>query len=585
MHYNDPNQDLQDLYFIDPQWLCELMAQIVTLPEVNPYIHHGILNLENLPQIFKGEQFPHENSPQFIRLLNRFQIACSLDEERVLIPSKLPTKQPDEATNDDLPFITLKRIHSLPCIPHGFWSRLISRLLFYMKDMLSDRQEDTSPFQLDPFCCRCPLVLESSATGGLTDSGDYEVQPSPTITASIGGSLENLQGSPGDFRGLVRFFSSHRQGTYINGRFFAYSDMEGGSSRSDSGFEYSSEDDDEARAKSTGAMNATFPIASARNSSERNRRIFKHGTDPGKLRHEEKLADQESGTPKSESGVSVMRQGDLRFGVSCTSSEEGSRGTLTSEQSNISPRVTQSSSVSVNEPPADDLVDLSRGNELADVESDKDVKDTGECPFSDWKKTSYSQKLNGFLDIRPTQHYNSDDSDSTPYLSAASRSCTPDPVPREQSDEHCDGPSSLVSSENPEIGPPRESPIADDPNQFQPLKMHDKQYNGPFLAVSGETPETRPPDDGPIADDPEQFQPLTEDRLEGPQRQRSTSEDNLEGDISSASNSHSSDKESIGESFHTGSSRGSSEAGDVSMEIRIVSDDEETAGKRVSPNL
>ena len=241
MHYDDPNQDLQDLYFIDPQWLCELMAQIVTLQEVNRFIRNGILNVDDLPQIFKGELFPYRNAPQFIRLLNRFQIACSLDENRVLIPSKLPAGQPDEATNDDLPFITLKRIHSLPCIPFGFWSRLISRLLFYMKDMLSDgenfnRQEYSSPFQLDPSCCRCPLDQESSTTGGLANSDNEVLAP---FEPSLGGSFENLPGSPGDFRGLVRFFSTHRTGTFINGRFFSHSDLEDGSSRSDSGFEYS----------------------------------------------------------------------------------------------------------------------------------------------------------------------------------------------------------------------------------------------------------------------------------------------------------------------------------------------------------
>lgn len=594
MHYDDPNQDLQDLYFIDPQWLCELMAQIVTLQEVNPYINHGILNLDNLPQIFKGELFAHQNSPQFIRLLNRFQIACSLDKNRVLIPSKLPVKQPEEATNDDLPFITLKRFHSFPCIPHGFWSRLISRLLFYMKDMLSDgehfnRQEYTSPFQLDPFCCRCPLVLESSA------SAESDNEALTSIEASIGGSFENLQASPGDFRGLVRFFSSHRQGTYINGRFFGYSDLEGGSSRSDSGFEYSSDDDVEAARARTGrgALNATFPrsVRSRDVSSWRNEEIFKHSTDPGVRRGDDKVGDLDSGTPKSESAMPNMRQdcperdvdGRAHFGASRTSSEEGSCVTVNFDQSHISPDAAQGPLVPENEPLAgstgkhDDFVDSPRREGLANNEAGEDIKDAGDLQIIDYslsacKETcleSCSQKLDAHLDatsfpgpgkrdtgnevgldVSPSQICNSDDSDSMPYHSVTSRSCTPDPFPREQTDGHYKDPSSVDPSEDPEIRPPHEAPGAEGPYQFQPLtEACSEEANSFHRSVSEENGDNWE---------------LVSDHTAS----------------SSMSNSMFSDKESSGESYHTGSSRESSlgEEGDTSTEIQTNHGDEELAG-------
>ena len=534
MHYDDPNQDLQDLYFIDPQWLCELMAQIVTLQEVNRYIRNGILNLDDLPQIFRGEIFPYRNAPQFIRLLNRFQIACSLDENRVLIPSKLPARQPDEATNDDLPFITLKRIHSLPSIPFGFWSRLISRLLFYMKDMLSggenfNRQEpDSSPFQLDPFCCRCPLDLESSTTGSLAD-GDNEVLA--PLEGSLGGSFENLPGSPGDFRGLVRFFSTHRTGTFINGRFFSHSDLEGGSSRSDSGFEYSSDDDDEARARAPGELTATYPFARSKDSSWRNESVFKHGTDPGTHRRQDEINDLESETPKSDSVVPILQQklshGDsdenAHFGASCTSSEQGSCATFTSNQFHISP-------------------DVAEGPSAAD----------NEALSKDTYLESCSERPSGYLELNPSQNYNSDDSDSVPYHSATSRSCTPDPLTHEKSNGH---------------------------------------HKDPSLVELNKDPEIRPFNEDPGSDGLYQFQSLTESCLKGADFHRSMSEEKFQGDScevasdhsagSSISSSTSSDKESDGESFHTGSSRGSnvSEAGDASTEIRTLVGDEEIAGK------
>lgn len=38
-HYEEPG--LQDLYFLDPQWLCDLLAKVVSIREVNLYINNG----------------------------------------------------------------------------------------------------------------------------------------------------------------------------------------------------------------------------------------------------------------------------------------------------------------------------------------------------------------------------------------------------------------------------------------------------------------------------------------------------------------------------------------------------------------
>ena len=39
LHYED-NQ-LSDLYFIDPQWLCTMLAKVITIQEKNPYQKNG----------------------------------------------------------------------------------------------------------------------------------------------------------------------------------------------------------------------------------------------------------------------------------------------------------------------------------------------------------------------------------------------------------------------------------------------------------------------------------------------------------------------------------------------------------------
>ena len=39
LHYDDPS--LNDVYFIDPQWLCIMLACVVTVQEKNPFQKNG----------------------------------------------------------------------------------------------------------------------------------------------------------------------------------------------------------------------------------------------------------------------------------------------------------------------------------------------------------------------------------------------------------------------------------------------------------------------------------------------------------------------------------------------------------------
>ena len=40
LHYEDPL--LADFYFVDPQWLCDMLAHIITVREINPFMREGI---------------------------------------------------------------------------------------------------------------------------------------------------------------------------------------------------------------------------------------------------------------------------------------------------------------------------------------------------------------------------------------------------------------------------------------------------------------------------------------------------------------------------------------------------------------
>ena len=39
LHYEDPL--LKELYFVDPQWLSDMLAHIVTVREINPFVKEG----------------------------------------------------------------------------------------------------------------------------------------------------------------------------------------------------------------------------------------------------------------------------------------------------------------------------------------------------------------------------------------------------------------------------------------------------------------------------------------------------------------------------------------------------------------
>ena len=43
LHYDDRKHNLDDLYFVDPRWLCDLLSTVVSVIQQNSYVKHGIL--------------------------------------------------------------------------------------------------------------------------------------------------------------------------------------------------------------------------------------------------------------------------------------------------------------------------------------------------------------------------------------------------------------------------------------------------------------------------------------------------------------------------------------------------------------
>lgn len=170
LHYDDAT--LKDLYFLDPQWLCDMLAHVVTIREINPFARSGIMKLDDIQHVFKSSTISTMDTQGYIvSLLNKFEVALTWDCRTLLIPSLLPTEEDilrnnqfikipvktrgwhvrskkiispmfsfPSATGDKIntecvltsrpqPGCSMTRLLLMSYFPSGFWSRLITRIL------------------------------------------------------------------------------------------------------------------------------------------------------------------------------------------------------------------------------------------------------------------------------------------------------------------------------------------------------------------------------------------------------------------------------------------------------------------------
>jgi serine/threonine protein kinase/GTPase SAR1 family protein len=132
LHYENATGELQNLYFIDLQFLSTAMACIVTSQE-RSLVRNGILHYASMSLLFKGGEVPSQLYRQFMQLLQHFEVAIPLDKEQqvFLIPAMLHKARLAHKLPKDLSSTVIGRRYHMTYVPVGFWSRLISRITVF----------------------------------------------------------------------------------------------------------------------------------------------------------------------------------------------------------------------------------------------------------------------------------------------------------------------------------------------------------------------------------------------------------------------------------------------------------------------
>ncbi|KAL3867461.1 hypothetical protein ACJMK2_044663 [Sinanodonta woodiana] len=132
LHYAHQLGAINNLYFLDPSWLCELLSKIVLyVNQQRRRVGNGKISKDEAEKLYlEDDNFPNQYIEQYITLLDRFEVAILVEGgNKLIIPSTLP-----ETYTGDLPHVSdpeqrVCRLYKMEYIPSGIWPRLLARIM------------------------------------------------------------------------------------------------------------------------------------------------------------------------------------------------------------------------------------------------------------------------------------------------------------------------------------------------------------------------------------------------------------------------------------------------------------------------
>lgn len=140
LHFNEQLQGLNNFFYLDPTWLCDVLSQVLIDSSLCQSMKGGKIALSTVQEMYlQDSRFPNENVPQYIQLLEQFEIALKVELDRKLfIPSHLHANPGMDLQFHGRDGKRVSRLYQLAFIPNGLWSRLLSRIMCRIELLAND---------------------------------------------------------------------------------------------------------------------------------------------------------------------------------------------------------------------------------------------------------------------------------------------------------------------------------------------------------------------------------------------------------------------------------------------------------------
>ena len=190
LHIDDCNHNLHNLFFVDLQWLINIISKITNAEIIDPSTTKGILHSKHIPQLLE-DTVPWKYYEQLITLLDHFEVALPLNNKWMLIPSMLSDTRPPSFSKEV--FENIPPMYSrcflfgraAATLPPTFWSRFLSLVVHSIPQVSS---------ALDKFISPTP-TNELSLQSQVQEEFDFSLSMHGTAT-SLYSQLEGIISPP-----------------------------------------------------------------------------------------------------------------------------------------------------------------------------------------------------------------------------------------------------------------------------------------------------------------------------------------------------------------------------------------------------